>query len=100
MKILLRGHKGYIGAVAGPILQSAGHEVVGLDSDLFAGCEFGKPTVAISEVSKDLCDLTIADLVGFDAVLHFARCQTIRWASSTRGSPTISTIWPRSISQN
>jgi nucleoside-diphosphate-sugar epimerase len=72
MKILLTGHKGYIGAVAGPILQSAGHEVVGLDSDLFAGCEFGEAAPAIPEVRKDMRDLTQADLVGFDAVLHFA----------------------------
>ena len=41
MRILLTGHKGYIGAVAAPILQAAGHNVVGLDTDLFAGCEFG-----------------------------------------------------------
>jgi len=72
MRILLTGHKGYIGAVAGPILQSAGHEVVGLDSDLFAGCGFGEPARAIPEVRKDLRDLTMADLEGFDAVTHFA----------------------------
>ena len=72
MRILLTGHKGYIGAVAGPILQSAGHEVVGLDTDLFAGCEFGEPSPEIPEVLKDLRDLTKADLVGFDAVAHFA----------------------------
>ena len=30
MRILLTGHKGYIGAVAGPMLRSAGHEVSGL----------------------------------------------------------------------
>ena len=35
MKVLLTGHRGYIGAVAGPVLESAGHEVVGLDTDLF-----------------------------------------------------------------
>src|SRR6266852_5480183 len=50
MRILLTGYKGYIGAVAGPILHSAGHEVVGLDSDLFAGCEFGEPAPEISEI--------------------------------------------------
>jgi nucleoside-diphosphate-sugar epimerase len=72
MKILLTGHKGYIGAVAGPILMSAGHEVVGLDTDLFAGCDFGKPTPEIPEIRKDMRDLTKNDLVGFDAVLHFA----------------------------
>jgi len=72
MRILLTGHKGYIGAVAGPILRSAGHEVVGLDADLFAGCDFGEPAPEIPEIRKDMRDLTKADLVGFDAVVHFA----------------------------
>ena len=36
MKVLLTGHRGYIGAVAGPILRDAGHEVVGLEADLYA----------------------------------------------------------------
>jgi nucleoside-diphosphate-sugar epimerase len=72
MRILLTGHKGYIGAVAGSILQSAGHEVVGLDNDLFAGCEFGEAAPEIPEVCKDLRDLTKADLEGFEAVMHFA----------------------------
>ncbi len=39
MRILLTGHKGYIGAVAAPMLQAAGHDVVGIDSDLYAGCD-------------------------------------------------------------
>jgi nucleoside-diphosphate-sugar epimerase len=43
-----------------------------LDSDLFAGCEFGEAAPAIPEVRKDLRDLTIQDLEGFDAVAHFA----------------------------
>ena len=72
MKVLLTGHKGYIGAVAGPILASAGHEVSGLDSDLFAGCDFGDELPAIPEVHKDIRDLTRADLEGFDAVVHLA----------------------------
>jgi nucleoside-diphosphate-sugar epimerase len=72
MKILLTGHKGYIGAVAAPILRAAGHDVVGLDADLFAGCDFGDPAAEIPEVRKDMRDLTKADLVGFDAVLHLA----------------------------
>ncbi len=72
MKVLLTGHKGYIGAVAGPILCSAGHEVVGLDTDLFANCDFGDPAPGIHEIRKDLRDLTGADLAGFDAVVHLA----------------------------
>lgn len=72
MKILLTGHQGYIGAVAGPILRSAGHDVVGLDTDLFAGCEFGSVSEQIPEIRKDLRALTKADVQGFDAVVHLA----------------------------
>lgn len=72
MRILLTGHQGYIGAVAAPILCSAGHEVVGLDNNLFAGCDFGDPAAEIPEIPKDLRDLTSADLEGFDAVVHLA----------------------------
>lgn len=72
MRILLTGHKGYIGAVAGPTLRLAGHEVTGLDTDLFAGCEFGEGSPEIPEVQKDIRDLTKADLEGFEAVVHLA----------------------------
>ena len=72
MRILLTGHKGYIGAMAGPILRAAGHAVIGLDTDLFAGCEFGEAAVEIPEIRKDLRDLTKKDLGGFDAVVHLA----------------------------
>src|SRR5580765_2087533 len=72
MKVLLTGHRGYIGAVAGPLLRSAGHDVVGLDTDLFAGCDFGEGPPPIQEIRKDLRDLTRSDLEGFDAVVHLA----------------------------
>ena len=72
MRILLTGHKGYIGAVAGPVLQFAGHEVVGLDTDLFAGCDLGGPAAGIPEVRKDIRDLVQKDLDGFDGILHLA----------------------------
>jgi len=72
MRILLTGHKGYIGAVAAPLLMSAGHEVVGLDIDLYAGCDFGDPAAAIPEISADLRDVTADKLKGIDAVVHLA----------------------------
>jgi len=72
MRILLTGHKGYIGAVAGPIFRTAGHEVIGLDTDLFAGCDFGEPAPPIPDACKDIRHLTKADLEGFDAVVHLA----------------------------
>jgi nucleoside-diphosphate-sugar epimerase len=72
MRVLLTGHKGYIGAVAGPVLRSAGHDVVGLDSDLYANCDFGDASSDIPEIRKDLREITKADLKGFDAVVHLA----------------------------
>jgi nucleoside-diphosphate-sugar epimerase len=72
MKVLLTGHKGYIGAVAAPVLQAAGYEVVGLDSDLFEGCDFGNIAAPIPELRKDLRDVVQDDLAGFDAVVHLA----------------------------
>ena len=43
MKVLLTGHRGYIGSVGGAMLREAGHDVVGLDTGLFEGCDFGEP---------------------------------------------------------
>ena len=43
MRLLVTGHLGYIGAVLTPMLLEAGHDVVGLDADLYAACTFGDP---------------------------------------------------------
>lgn len=72
MRVLLTGHKGYIGTVLTPMLQAAGHDVVGLDSDIFKRCTFGKEPPEIPQVVKDVRDVELADVEGFDAVLHLA----------------------------
>lgn len=72
MRVLLTGHKGYIGAVAAAMLQSAGHQVVGLDADFYDGCDFGQRGPDIPEICKDLRDVQKEDLQDFQAVLHFA----------------------------
>lgn len=72
MRVLLTGHKGYIGAVASPLFLEAGHEVVGLDADLYRNCDFGTMPASVPEIIKDLRQLTQSDLNGFDAVVHFA----------------------------
>jgi nucleoside-diphosphate-sugar epimerase len=72
MRILLTGHRGYIGTVMAPILSSAGHEVVGVDSDLFEACTFLGPVPETPTIRKDLRDLERCDLEGFDAVVHLA----------------------------
>lgn len=72
MKVLLTGHKGYIGSVASAMVRSAGHQVTGLDTDLFAGCDFGQSADEIPEIKKDIRQLTVEDVKGFDAVFHLA----------------------------
>ncbi len=72
MRILLTGHKGYIGTVMAPLIADAGHEVAGLDSDLFEQCTFGEPPREFPSIRKDLRDVEHSDLEGFDAVIHLA----------------------------
>jgi nucleoside-diphosphate-sugar epimerase len=72
MRVLLTGHNGYIGAVMGPMLLAAGHEVVGLDSDFFEACTFGDPAPDIPRIRNDIRDVQAADLDGFDAIAHLA----------------------------
>src|SRR6266849_5342718 len=72
MRILLTGDKGYIGAVMVPMLIQAGHSVTGLDSDLFELSAFSPLLSDIPSRKRDLRDLKISDLEGFDAVVHLA----------------------------
>ena len=72
MRVLLTGHKGYIGAVAAPLLRSAGCEVVGLDTDLYGNCDFGPMESDIPEIRKDVRDIAVSDLRDFQAVVHLA----------------------------
>lgn len=55
-----------------PLLLSAGHDVVGLDSNLFARCTFGDTVPDVPSIQKDVRDVNLSDLEGFDAVLHLA----------------------------
>lgn len=78
MRVLVTGHRGYIGAILVPMLRQTGHEVAGLDSDLYADCTFkqdsaGVPELAdIPELRKDVRDITAEDVCGYDAVIHLA----------------------------
>ncbi len=72
MRLLVTGHLGYIGTVMVPMLQAEGHDAVGLDSALFERCTFGDSPRAIPEIRKDIRDVHLSDVRGFDAVIHLA----------------------------
>jgi nucleoside-diphosphate-sugar epimerase len=72
VRVLVTGSDGYIGAVLVPYLARAGHEVVGLDSSLFAGCTFGDEPQPVQTLRMDVRDVDVEDLRGFDAVAHLA----------------------------
>jgi nucleoside-diphosphate-sugar epimerase len=74
VRTLVTGHLGYIGTVLVPMLLRRGHEVVGLDSDLYRTCTFGPADgiTTVETILKDIRDIEIADVRGFDAVLHLA----------------------------
>ncbi len=72
VRVLVTGHKGYIGTVMAPMIADAGHHVVGLDSDLFEQCTFGEAPREFPAIRKDLRDIEHSDLEGFDAVIHLA----------------------------
>ncbi|MET0928128.1 MAG: SDR family oxidoreductase [Aeromicrobium sp.] len=72
MLILLTGHQGYLGTVMAPILADAGHDVVGLDTGLFADCVLGPVPHDPRTLAVDLRDVTPEHLAGVDAVIHLA----------------------------
>lgn len=72
MRVLISGSRGYIGSVMAPLMVKAGHEVVGLDTDIYRRSTFGSWTETIPTIQKDVRAVEVQDLKGFDAVIHLA----------------------------
>ena len=74
VRVLVTGHRGYIGTILAPFLADAGHDVVGLDADLYRHCTFGPESSVepLESIEKDIREVDWQDLVGFDAVVHLA----------------------------
>ncbi len=72
MKVLVTGHRGYIGVEMVTQLRSAGHDVSGLDTGYYDECDFRAPPDDVPNLNVDLRDITAAPLRGFDAVIHLA----------------------------
>lgn len=72
MRVLVTGHRGYIGSVLTSVLTHARYDVVGLDSDLYKGCDFGRVSDDVPSFELDVRDIELIDLMSFDAVIHLA----------------------------
>ncbi len=72
MKVLVTGHRGFIGTIMIPILLKEGFDVVGLDTDLYRGCTYGESITNIPSLIKDVRDINKDDLQGIDAIVHLA----------------------------
>lgn len=70
--VLVTGHLGYIGTVLTPMLLERGHNVVGLDTDLFAGSTLIPFEEVVPNLGVDVRDVTAEQVGGFDAIIHLA----------------------------
>jgi len=72
MKIMVTGSRGYIGSILVPMLLERGHDVTGLDADLFRACTFDGEMAEVPTLVKDVRAVEPDDLAGHDAVIHLA----------------------------
>jgi nucleoside-diphosphate-sugar epimerase len=72
MRVVVTGHDGYLGSVLVPLLQRAGHDVVGIDSHLYDGCTLGDERPRCPALDLDVRDVGVDHLTGADAVIHLA----------------------------
>ena len=82
--VLVTGHAGYIGSVLVPLLVADGYNVTGLDTYYFEDCTFGEDSARVADIRKDIRDITLSDLQGFDAVIH---CVSTTTPKSSNESP-------------
>src|SRR5690606_36247278 len=71
-RVLMTGHQGYIGSVMAPLFLRSGHDVVGFDTGYFRECTLVDDPVTVPELRRDIRDVKVDDLRGFDAVVHLA----------------------------
>lgn len=102
MKILVTGTDGYIGCVLAPYLIERGHQVVGLDTGYYrAGSLYDGYKGFKTQIIKDIRNVELEDLIGFDACAHLADLSNdalgqfdpeITYAINHRGAARLATL--------
>ena len=72
MRVLVTGHRGFIGPHLVELLKARGHWVTGCDIGLFDGCEWEELPKPDLELKRDVRSLSEADLQGYDVICHLA----------------------------
>ena len=72
-RVLVTGADGFIGSVLTPLLEDRGFEIVGLDTGFYrAGLLYHDGRDRPRTLTRDIRQLSAADLEGFDAIVHLA----------------------------
>ncbi len=73
MRVLVTGSEGYIGTVLSAYLLDRGHDITGLDTGFHrVGWLYHGVDRSPSWLAKDVRNITVDDLRGYDAVVHLA----------------------------
>ena len=72
MRILVTGHKGYVGTIMVPLLQAEGYDISGLDSNFYNSNNVENNMYDIPYLKKDIRDVESSDLRGYEAIIHLA----------------------------
>jgi nucleoside-diphosphate-sugar epimerase len=84
MRVLVTGHKGYIGTHLVDLLKQHGHTVTGVDLDLFHGCEWEAPVAPDVELVADVRSIDRRVVEATTPSATWPPSPTIRWATWTR----------------
>jgi len=102
MRVLVTGTDGYIGSILAPDLMKHGHQVVGLDTGFYrAGSLYDGYNGFKTQIVKDIRQVELEDLKGFDACIHLAELSNdalgqldpeITYAINHRGSTRLAKL--------